>query len=298
MNEFKVSVIIPVYNAERYLNKAVKSALDLSEVGEIILIEDNSPDNSLAICRELENSFDRVRLFRHPNGKNKGAGASRNLGIDKSACDFISFLDADDWYLPNRFEQAKQLFENPEIDGVYEPIGTWFYNEEGALFGKKISKKKGDQIITFLKNPVSPEDLFYSVLSQSNGNFSTDGITIRRSLVEKVGKFSVDLKLHQDTEYWIRCAYCGTLTAPENPKVVAIRGVHDENRINNVNFQSKAKFYRSLFEKLHKKTMSFEEKVLLYKKYIFFNTERKFYNGPAIKKYPELLKIFFKTLSL
>lgn len=296
MNEFKVTVIIPVYNAEKFLEKAVKSALSLSAVGEIILIEDNSPDNSLEICRELETLSEKIKLFRHPNGENRGAGASRNLGLEKANFEYVAFLDADDWYLPNRFKKAKTLFEDPEVDGVYEPIGTWFYEQEGALFGKKISKEKGDQIVTFLKKPVKSEDLFFSLLSQSNGNFSTDGITIRQSLVKKVGFFSTELKLHQDTEYWIRCAYYGTLIAPEDPEVVAIRGVHDENRINSVNFYSKAKFYKSLFQRFRNKPMSLKEKLLLYKKGIFFNPDRKFHQGPASKKYPEIVKLFWKSI--
>lgn len=296
MSEFKVTVIIPVYNAEKYLKKAVNSAVGLNEVGEVILIEDNSPDNSLKICKELDSSLEKVKLFRHPNGVNRGAGASRNLGLAKASYDFVAFLDADDWYLPNRFEQARNLLKDPDIDGIYEPIGTWFYEQEGALFGKKISKEKGDKIVTFLKNPVRPEDLFFSLLSQRNGNFSTDGITIRRSLIEKVGYFSTELKLHQDTEYWIRCAYYGTLISPANPKVVAIRGVHNENRINNVNFHSKAKFYNSLFKRFRKETLSLNEKILLYKKGVFFNPDRKFYVGPVSKKYPELVKILLKSL--
>ena len=109
---------------------------------------------------------ERIKLFRHPNGKNKGAGASRNLGLENATFDFVSFLDADDWYLPNRFEKAKTLFKDPEVDGVYEPIGAWFYNEEGSLFGKRISKEKGDQIVTFLKEPVKSDHLFFSLLSQ------------------------------------------------------------------------------------------------------------------------------------
>lgn len=297
MNEFKVSVIIPVYNAEKYLEKAVQSALDLKDVEEIILVEDNSPDGSLALCRQLESNFEKVKLFRHPNGENLGAGASRNLGIEKSSCDFISFLDADDWYLPNRFEAARQLFKNPIIDGIYEPIGAWFYNNVGSLFGKKISKEQGDKIVTFLREPVKSTELFYSLLSQTNGNFSTDGITLKRSFLAKVGNFSTSLKLHQDTEYWIRCAYHGNLIAPENPKVVAIRGVHDENRINSVNFYSKARFYNSLFKRFRNKPMSLKEKILLYKKGIFFNPHRKFYGGPALKKYPEIVKLFWKSLS-
>src|SRR5687768_1176577 len=109
MPTFKVSVIIPVYNAEKYLRGAVESAVNLEDVGEILLIEDKSPDNALQLCHQLAKEFDKVRVFTHPHGENKGAGASRNLGIEKSTLDYIAFLDADDWYLPNRFVKSKEI---------------------------------------------------------------------------------------------------------------------------------------------------------------------------------------------
>ena len=69
MPSFKISVIIPVYNAESYLRKAVQSAVNLVEVGEIILIEDQSPDNALVLAKKLEQEFEKVKLFLHPDKK-------------------------------------------------------------------------------------------------------------------------------------------------------------------------------------------------------------------------------------
>src|SRR5210317_669111 len=96
-----ISVVIPVFNAERYVESAVESALRQSETAEVILVEDNSPDNALEICQRLEAQDPRVRLFRHGDGKNHGAGESRNLGIRNARCDYIAFLDADDYYVEN-----------------------------------------------------------------------------------------------------------------------------------------------------------------------------------------------------
>lgn len=293
---FSVSVIIPVYNAESFVTKAVESAVSLEEVEEVILIEDGSVDSSLEVCRKLEKEFKKVNLLRHPNGENKGVCASRNLGLNKASCDFIAFLDSDDWYLPNRFKKTKKEFDDSLIDGVYEPIGTFFYHNESFLFGKKINKDEGDKIITFLKTPVKPSELFYSLLSQKNGNFSTDGITLRKSLVRQVGLFSRELQLHEDTEFWIRCAYYGRLKAPVNSETVAIRGVHGNNSNNKVNFNSKALFYNKLFDRFKKEDLSWKERILLYKKNIFFNRQRKYYGVKTWKKYPELLKITLKTI--
>ncbi|HED13224.1 MAG TPA: glycosyltransferase family 2 protein, partial [Gammaproteobacteria bacterium] len=102
----KISVVIPVYNAEKYVEYAVKSALQQKEAAEIILVEDNSPDHALKICEKLSNENSQVRLLRHSDGKNHGAGESRNLGIRSARHDYIAFLDADDYYLQNCFAAA------------------------------------------------------------------------------------------------------------------------------------------------------------------------------------------------
>lgn len=65
--QFNISVIIPVYNVAKYFRESVKSALVFDEVGEIILIEDNSPDNAIEVCLQLEKKYDKVKLFRYPN---------------------------------------------------------------------------------------------------------------------------------------------------------------------------------------------------------------------------------------
>ena len=98
--EFRISVIIPVYNAADFVANAVQSALDQPETVEVLLIEDGAPDNSLEVCQALTEQYETVRLYRHSGGVNLGAGASRNLGMQNSTEDFIAFLDADDFWLP------------------------------------------------------------------------------------------------------------------------------------------------------------------------------------------------------
>ena len=77
----EVSVIVPVYNAEEWLTEAVSSIVNQEYVHEVILAEDGSSDNSLAVCMALAENNPKVKLVRHPDGKNHGAGASRNLGV-------------------------------------------------------------------------------------------------------------------------------------------------------------------------------------------------------------------------
>lgn len=235
MVKFKVSVIIPVYNAKEFLRNSVESAQKLVEVGEIILVEDGSPDNALELCGKLENEFSKVRCLCHPEGKNLGAGASRNLGILNAKFSFISFLDADDWYLPNRFKTEKELFANPEVDGVYGSTG---YYVEGS--GLK------DDLKTTFNNKVHANDVLYNLVSYK-GHFHTNAITIRKSLFEKTEKFNTDLRLHQDTHLWYKLAHFGNLESGQISKNIAVRREHSENRIHYKNKNSRKKLHQAVF---------------------------------------------------
>ncbi len=229
----KISVIIPVYNAEKYVSQAVESALQFDEVFEIILVEDKSPDNALQVCRELAKKYARVKLYQHLDKGNHGAGASRNLGITMAEGDFIAFLDADDYYLPNRFDAEKELFLNPDVEGVYGAIGVHYYSEKAK---EQYYKLFGERLTTvYQKHP--PEDVFPGLLNMKGtfGLFSIDALTIKKSSLKKLQYlFKTHLKLHQDTEFLFRLSYYLNLYPGILDQAVAIRGVHQNNRITKV----------------------------------------------------------------
>ncbi|TSD66479.1 glycosyltransferase family 2 protein [Inquilinus sp. KBS0705] len=250
---FKVSVIIPVYNAENYLEKAVMSAVELSDVKEVLLIDDASPDNSGKLCDILLKKFDKVKVFRHPNNENRGAGASRNLGLQMASCDYIAFLDADDYYLPNRFDITKHIFERDKsVDGIYETVGVFFYTEKAK---EQFAQWKGiltEGVDDFLERVedrhIKSENLLMSLLSAGTGRFHTDGITFKKELLKKTGMFNPALRLHQDTDLWLRMAYSGKLVPGKYDKPVAIRGVHEQNRIHSLNINSRKNLYTSVYK--------------------------------------------------
>lgn len=225
---------MPVYNAAAFLTKAVESALQFEEVFEIILVEDQSPDNALKICQLLVEKDNRVKLFQHPDKKNHGAGASRNLGLEKATGDFIAFLDADDYYLSNRFEAEKELFKNPEVEGVYGAIGVHYYSEKAkkqfyCIFEDRLTK-------VYKKH--SPKEVFRGQLGMlgSFGLFSIDALTIRKSALDQKlsPMMKTHLRLHQDTEFLFRLSYYLDLYPGILDQAVANRGVHENNRITQV----------------------------------------------------------------
>ena len=230
----KISVITPVYNAEKYVTQAVESALQFDEVFEIILVEDKSPDEALEVCKKLAEKYDRVKLFQHPDQGNHGAGASRNVGLEKASGDFIAFLDADDYYLPNRFDAEKELFKNPEVDGVYGAIGVHYYSEKAK---EQYYPIFGDRLTTVYKKH-APKDVFRGQLGMNGsfGLFSIDALTIRKSALDKKlsPMMKTHLRLHQDTEFLFRLSYYLDLYPGILDQAVAIRGVHESNRITQV----------------------------------------------------------------
>lgn len=230
-----ISVIIPVYNAERFLEKAVASALQLPEVKEVLLCEDHSPDNSLEICRKLVEKEPRVRLYQHPDKGNHGAGATRNLGLENASEEYIAFLDADDYYLPNRFDAEKEIFKDKKIDGVFGALGTEFLSEKGR---QAFEEKFGKTQLTTAKYPVEGIQIFHDLLGYKPGFgtfFHLNTLTVRKSCLAKNHlKFNENLKVHQDQDFITKLAYHCFLKSGIIDKAIAIRGVHDDNRITKI----------------------------------------------------------------
>lgn len=101
--EVKVSIIVPVYNAEKYIERCIKSLIGQTYKNiEIILINDGSEDKSLNILRNFENIDKRITLI---NQENSGPSKARNLGINKSTGNYIAFIDADDYVELNYIEK-------------------------------------------------------------------------------------------------------------------------------------------------------------------------------------------------
>lgn len=127
-NEYLVSVVIPVYNAEKFLRECIDSVLnsefDTNKI-EILLINDGSSDNSLKICNEYKNNYNNIKVF---DQKNSGVSVSRNKGITSSTGKYILFLDSDDTISSRTINNLYSFFEDNynDIDILTYPI---YYNE-------------------------------------------------------------------------------------------------------------------------------------------------------------------------
>lgn len=115
-----ISVIVPVYKAEKFLHRCVDSILAQSYTDfELLLIDDGSPDNSGAICEEYAAKDDRVRVFHKENG---GVSTARNLGLDNARGEYVTFCDSDDYVTADwLFAYKDAIAENVDlsIQGYY-----------------------------------------------------------------------------------------------------------------------------------------------------------------------------------
>lgn len=135
----EVSVVIPVFNAEEFVERAVKSALIQDFVREIILVEDGSLDSSLSVCESLAVKYSNVYVLRHPNGDNLGPSCSRNLGWRMANGNWIQFLDSDDELLPTKISNQVSLIMDETILVIGSSINK--FNDGRNNIRKPFSEK-------------------------------------------------------------------------------------------------------------------------------------------------------------
>ncbi len=144
-NKYKVSVIIPVYNTEKYISFAIESVLNQTlDSVELIIINDGSTDNSKAIIEGYSNS--NITVI---NKENEGSGIARNIGVSKSSGKYIFFLDSDD-YLDK--DALKQMYDIAESNNVGIVKGSMIDVFKGFKKTNKLYSNKVNEIIDFRKD--------------------------------------------------------------------------------------------------------------------------------------------------
>lgn len=232
----RISVIIPVFNAAAYIEKAVTSALFHNEVKEVVVVNDGSTDDSLVILQKLQQTDGRIKIYQHENNSNKGRSASRNLALQKATQPFITFLDADDFYLENRFDTDKKIFAaDSTVEGAYSAVGFQFY--------RNITEKESRELKLYtIKEIIPPYKLFESLFDGKKGDFHINGLTLRKCVLDKTGFFNEKLKVAEDTDFQLKLALMCKLLPSNLTQAVALRGIHDTNIFNDENIYKQYRF--------------------------------------------------------
>ena len=146
-----ISVIVPVYNTEKYLDRCVASILGQTYRNlEVILVDDGSPDNCPAMCDEWAKKDSRIRVIHKENG---GLSSARNAGLDTMTGELVGFVDSDDYIAPEMYERLYELMQTNDADlSMCDYISV---DEEGNRVPEQISTP-------LIKNAVfSREEMFF-----------------------------------------------------------------------------------------------------------------------------------------
>lgn len=225
MTEPLISVVMAVYQGERYLAKSIESILSQTVKSfEFIIVDDGSSDNSVAIIEEYQARDPRIVLIR--NRVNLGLGGSLRVGVNAARGEFIARMDCDDISPADRFaSQIAYLYEHPEI----------------AILGgnHRLIDESGNDLGPF-DYPQSPLVIRWNMLL-GNGLIVSNGATmIRRDFLLRLGNYS-DLRSAQDYELWSR-------TFSMEPLPIA-------------NLEDNVLFYRQHPETITKNSRSYQEQV-------------------------------------
>ena len=209
MNNPNISVIIPVYNSEKYIEQTLKSVLNQSYQSlEIICINDDSTDKSKEIIKNLQKTDNRIKLINLD--KNIGSpGKVRNIGVQKANGEIIAFLDSDDIWKPNKLKTQIKNMRN---------INSSFSYTKLINFNEKISYEPKYILRLFKKWHIG------NMLIDNTVTTST--VLISKDLFNKVGGFrNSKMKVSEDYELWIK----GILTSKD---IIFIDEVLTEYRVN------------------------------------------------------------------
>ena len=191
-----VSVVVPTFNREQFIEKSVISALkQTKKPDEIIVVDDGSTDQTWNVLKQLgfSRSTNRDISLRYIYQKNKGVSAARNLGIEASKYSFIALLDSDDIWLEQKLE--RQMTELMQQKGNYRLSHTeeiWVRNGVRVNAKNKYSKSGGE--------------IFHKCLKLCC--ISPSSSLIERSVFDDFGFFDESLLACEDYDFWLRfCAY-------------------------------------------------------------------------------------------
>lgn len=188
----KVSIIVPVYNAENYLDECIQSILaqDLTN-WELILINDGSKDRSLEICRRYEAQDARIDVL---DGPNMGVSAARNRGLEAAQGEYIGFVDADDFIAPQMYSKLAEKIESEKVDIMFCTCAEWTNGQT------RISKRLGageDKVCT------GKEALLNMI--QSRGETCWHSLYQRELLEKNQIRFLPQRKYAEDAEFLCIC---------------------------------------------------------------------------------------------
>lgn len=219
----KISVIIPVFNGEKFLAEAIDSVISQTyKAYEIIIVDDGSNDDTVSIAK----SYSEIDYYYQ---KNEGVSSALNLGLSKIKGDFISFLDADDIWVENKLEkQIEFLREHPKSEGVF-------------AYHQRFYKKPSEELTEAEKSDTK------RVLP---GHFKGT-LLIRKDSFFRVGLFNTSLKIGDFLDWYRRASDMG-VNLSNVPDILLKRRIHDNNT-SSINKSSMSDYIRIMKDSIDRR---------------------------------------------
>ena len=193
-----ISIIIPVFNSEKYIEQTIKSAIDQTWANkEIIIIDDGSTDNSLAIAKKFKN--DRIKIITQ---QNKGASAARNKGIAGAKGTYIQFLDADDILSANKISSQVEVL-NGSLNYV-SLCNTIHFKDTDDISQMKVTPE------WYAEGSTDTADFLLKLYSSDitlpgyGGMIQPNAWLIPKAIIDKAGNWNEELTVDDDGEYFCR----------------------------------------------------------------------------------------------
>ncbi|MBN2424439.1 MAG: glycosyltransferase [Calditrichaceae bacterium] len=203
----KISVVIPVFNRATLIERAIKSVLNQSESPyEIIVVDDGSTDNTSEILLKFRAE---IKIITQDN---KGVSLARNRGINAARGEWISFLDSDDEWLPDKLEHARKFHElNPQY-AIFQSEEIWVRN--GKRVNPQIKHKKYGGWLFNRSLPLC-------IVSPS-------AVVIHRQVFEKAGLFDEHFPVCEDYDLWLRVSRYYEIGLDPIPGIIKYGGHADQ----------------------------------------------------------------------
>nr|WP_288964679.1 glycosyltransferase [uncultured Mogibacterium sp.] len=197
--EYDVSVIIPIYNSEEYIEQGIQSVLNQSNIEvELILVNDGSTDGSAGIIDEYAKKYDSVKAIHQENA---GVGAARNRGIREATGEYIAYLDSDDFYEPEVLPKLIEKCREQELDVLFATFENFFDNEFVAQKWEDIQNEGVMRCGKYPSRPTTGVEILKHFKENKEYNVNVFNQITKREFLIKNGIFFPESIIFEDAPY-------------------------------------------------------------------------------------------------
>ena len=249
MNNELISIIVPIYNTEKYLHECLDSILNQSYTNfEVLLINDGSTDSSGTICQEYVERDSRFRYFEKDNG---GVASARNLGLERSEGTYITFIDSDDWVEFNYLEVLYTALKENDTDVA---ISTYKrFAQDGVFYLRSYSKENDEFLNIGKRNRNSFLEILPKLGELDHSFYSISSKLIKREIIGNL-LFDEQVSYSEDLNFFFRL-YLGVESVVYVRDYTYIYRTHDASTSQNFN-ELKAlhelEIFKRMFQQIEK----------------------------------------------